>query len=155
MPRKRKTQKPMTAGLEAGASYGQVGENLTSQNPSAGGIPLPQDRAVPTPGSPAPAPTGAGPVAPSGGLPPQGVTGALPLEAAQNYTPDVTPLMAPGQGFGRPPQRLVSPDTKLRSADFLSRMASATGDPAIAAAARQLKASADATMNDSGMRFNG
>lgn len=138
MPRKRKTQKPMTAGLEAGASYGQVGENLTSQNPSAGGIPLPQDRTVPTPGSPAPAPTSAGPVAPSGGLPPQGATGALPLEAAQNFLPNVTPLTAPGPGFGRRRPPVVSIDNNVRSAQLLSKWADATGDPMIAAAASQM-----------------
>ena len=155
MPRKRRTQKPMTAGLEAGASYGQVGENLTSQNPNAGGIPLPQDRAVPTPGSPAPAPSGAGPVPPSGGSPPQGGAGALPLEAAQNFTPDITPLMAQGPGFGRPPERKINADSKFRSANFLSRLAASTGDAAIATAARQLKASADSAARDQGMQFNG
>ena len=138
MPRKRKTQKPMTAGLEAGASYGQVGENLTLQNPNAGGIPLPQDRAVPTPGSPAPAPMGAGPVPPSGGIPPQGGTGALPLEAAQNFIPDVTPLNAPGAGFGQPKPPMVSVDNRFRSAQLLRRWADATGDPIIVNAAGQM-----------------
>ena len=150
MPRKRKTQKPMTAGLEAGASYGQVGENMSAQDPNAGGIPLPQDRAVPTPGSPAPAPSGAGPVPLSGGSPPQGGTGALPLEAAQNFTPDIKSLTAPGQGFGRPKKPSINVDTKYRSATFLKRMANATSDPILAAAAEQLKASAD-----SGAQFNG
>ncbi len=138
MPRKRKTQKPMTAGLEAGASYGQVGENLTSQNPNAGGIPLPQDRAVPTPGSPAPAPSGAGPVPPSGGSPPQGGTGALPLEAAQNFMPNITPLTAPGPGFGRTRPPVVTIDNTFRSAQLLRKWANATGDPMIAAAASQM-----------------
>ena len=139
MPRKRKTQKPMTAGLEAGASYGQVGENLTAQNPNAGGIPLPQDRAVPPPGSPAPAPMGAGPVPPSGGSPPQGGTGALPLEAARNYVPDITPLTAPGSGFGKPPSRAVTVDNEYRSAELLRRWADATDNPTIAAAAQQMQ----------------
>jgi len=150
MPRKRKTQKPMTAGLEAGAAYGEVSDNLVAQNPNVGGIPLPQDRAVPTPGSPAPAPTSAGPVPPSGGSPPQGGTGALPLEAAQNYVPDIIPLTAQGKGFGRPQRRRISPDNNYRSAKLLERMAAASNDPVIASAAKQMKTAVNRQMMTDG-----
>ncbi len=139
MPRKRQTQKPMTAGLEAGASYGQVGENLTSQNPNAGGIPLPQDRAVPTPGSPAPAPTGAGPVPPSGGSPPQGGTGALPLEDATNFVPNVTPLTSPGRGFNAGAgavERDFTVDTV--ALDLVNSWAKVSDDPTLKLAAQQM-----------------
>ena len=140
MPRKRKTQKPMTAGLEAGASYGQVGENLTSQNPSAGGIPLPQDRTVPTPGSPAPAPTGAGPVPPSGGLPPQGGTGALPLplEDAQNFVPNLTPLTSPGRGFNAATGTPVDFSTETVALDLVRSWAKASDNPVLHVAAQQM-----------------
>ena len=130
----------MTAGLEAGASYGQVGENLTSQNPNAGGIPLPQNRTVPTPGSSAPVPSGAGPVPPSGGSPPQGGAGALPIEAAREFMPDVVPLTAPGRGLTPPPSVQAMPldHNTVNTANLLRDWARVTKDPAIEAAARQL-----------------
>ncbi len=134
MPRKRQTQKPVTAGLEAGASYGQVGENLTVQDPAQGGVPLPQTRGPsPTPPGAAPAPSGAGPVPPPGGA------GELPLEIARDYVPNITPLSAPGQGFGRPAPQIPIDDNQSRAASLLERWALATGDPAIALSADQLR----------------
>jgi hypothetical protein len=134
MPRKRQTQKPVTAGLEAGASYGQVGENLTVQDPAQGGVPLPQTRGPsPTPPGAAPAPSGAGPVPPPGGA------GELPLEAAQGFNPGLTPLTAPGAGLqqrGGPPPMA---DNKERAARLLETWAASSQDPAMARAAAQLR----------------
>lgn len=134
MPRKRQTQKPVTAGLEAGASYGQVGENLTVQDPAQGGVPLPQTRGPsPTPPGAAPAPSGAGPVPPPGGA------GELPLEAARGFLPDVTPLTAPGSGLSPMQQNpMVLDQNKNGSAELLAEWARVTHDPMIARAAAQL-----------------
>ena len=133
MPRKRKTQKPVTAGLEAGASYGQVGENLSVQDPAQGGVPLPQSRTSPTPGA-APAPSGAGPVPPPGGA------GELPLEAARNFLPDIAPLTAPGAGLAPTPANppLALDENIAGSARLLQEWAIATRNPSIERAAAQL-----------------
>ena len=137
MPRKRQTQKPVTAGLEAGASYGQVGENLTAQDPAQGGVPLPQSRNSPSPGA-APAPSGAGLAPPGAGLaPPPGGVGELPLAEAQGFNPGLTPLTAPGRG-GPPPIASLPRTNSSRSAALLSSWAKATGDPALQKAAIRL-----------------
>ena len=115
MPRKRRTQAAQTAGLEAGAAYGEVGENLAAQNPDQGGIPLPQAESV-APAGPAP----------------------LPVQQAQGFNPQTTPLLAPGQNI--PATRAVAPPTvNDRTSMLLQNWAEATGDPVIAEAAAQLR----------------
>ena len=126
MPRARKTQTPQTPGLEAGAAYGEVSDNLMAQN----AIPLPQK--PPVGGWPLPA-VAAAPQAP------QAPQAALPVDAARQFTPNITPLLAPGSNRPRPVP-MVGPTPKQKSAELLQSWASATGDPIIAAAASQLMA---------------
>ena len=126
MPRARKTQVPQTPGLEAGAAYGEVSDSLEAQQ----AIPLPQKQ----PG---------GQLA----LPPQAVAqppmqppvqpGPLPLEEAQAFTPQITPLTAPGQGTQRGISRRP-PTPNQEAALMLRDWGEATGDPALLEAAAQL-----------------
>ena len=116
MPRKRQNLAPQAPGMEAGAGYGEQGQNLAAQNPSTGGIPLP-DRSAP-PGAPPPPPP--------------------PVEQATSFTPGLTPLTAPG--MNRPTPRGMPPVTNTkRSAMLLKRWAQLSNDPRIAEAARRLE----------------
>ena len=126
MPRARKTQTPQTPGLEAGAAYGEVSDSLAAQSQ----MPLVQK----------------GPPGTTGGLeavpvplPTQASASPLPLDAARGFTPNITPLMAPGTGSATP-TRMGAPTSKQQSAKLLESWAAATGDPIIAAAASQLMA---------------
>ena len=120
MPRARKTQAPQTPGLEAGAAYGEVSDSLVAQSQ----MPLVQK----------------GPPGTTGGLEAVPVplpTQALPVEAARGFTPNITPLMAPGEN--RPlPTPMIAPTSKQRQAELLQSWAAATGDPIIMIAASQL-----------------
>ena len=124
MPRARKTQAPKSPGLEAGAAYGEVSDNIQAQQ----AIPLPQK-----------APVGGGPVPAIAATPqaPAAPQAALPVEAARGFTPQITPLLAPGEN--RPlPASMVGPTPKQRSGELLQSWAAATGDPVIMTAASQL-----------------
>jgi hypothetical protein len=124
MPRARKTQAPKSPGLEAGAAYGEVSANIQAQQ----AIPLPQKASVG--GGPSPA-ISAVPQAPAAQQAP------LPVEAARGFTPQITPLMAPGEN--RPlPTPMIAPTSKQRSSELLQNWAAASGDPIIMAAASQL-----------------
>ena len=116
MPRAKKTLSPETASMEAGASYGEVSDNIQAQQ----AVPLPDNRT-----SDYPAPNDQAQQAP------------LPLEAAQNFTPQITPLTAPGEN--RNSMRAAPEITPVqKSADLLRNWAAATGDPIMEMAARQL-----------------
>jgi hypothetical protein len=125
MVRPRKTQTPQTPGLEAGAAYGEVSDSLEAQK----AIPLPQKQ----PGGQLvlPEQVAAPPMQPP--APP----GPLPLAEAQAYTPQITPLTAPGtgvqQGIGR-----SMPTPNQEAALLLRNWGEATGDPALLEAAAQL-----------------
>ena len=84
MPRK---QKPQSPGLEAGSAYGEVQQNIQAQE----AIPLPQTNNLPAPVNQAPA-----------------TPAPLPVEAAQAFTPQITPLLAPGAGGIGSPQMLAA-----------------------------------------------
>ena len=117
MPRVRKNLAPQAPGMEAGAGYGEQGQNLAAQNPAQGGIPLP-DRSAP-PGAPPPPP--------------------LPVEQATSFTPGITPLTAPGLGNQQVAGTGMLPATNMeRAAGLLARWAEATGDPRIFEAAALL-----------------
>ena len=125
MPRVRKTQAPQPPGLEAGAAYGEVSDNLEAQQ----AIPLPQKQpggqlAVP---QQAAAPPMQPPVQP----------GPVPLAEAQAYTPQITPLTAPGRGIQRGVPR-QAPTPNQEAALLLRDWGQATGDPALLEAAAQL-----------------
>ena len=114
-----------TPGLEAGAAYGEVGENLAAMNAipiageePAGGVVTPQQANVPAVQAPAP-------------------PGPLPLEAATGYTPQVTPLTAPGRGITRGISR-PAPTPNQDAAVMLQNWAEAVNDPALVEAAIQL-----------------
>ena len=116
MPRAKKTLSPETPSMEAGASYGEVSDNIQAQQ----AVPLPDNRT-----SDYPAPNDQVQQAP------------LPLEAAQNFTPQITPLTAPGEN--RNSMRAAPEITPVqKSADLLRNWAAATGDPVMEMAARQL-----------------
>ena len=124
MPRVRRTQAPQTPGLEAGAAYGEVSDNLQAQQAiplpqkQAGEIALPQQANVPPVQVPAP-------------------PGPLPLEAATGYTPQVTPLTAPGRGtMGSVPRPVPTPNQE--AAETLRNWAEAVNEPAFVDAAIQL-----------------
>ena len=123
MPRARRTQAPQTPGLEAGAAYGEVSDNIQAQQ----AIPLPQKAAVGGGPMPAVAATPQAPAAPQ----------ALPVEAARGFTPNITPLMAPGENRSLPTP-MIAPTSKQRSGELLQSWAAATGDPIIMVAASQL-----------------
>ena len=123
MPQQR-TQPPQTPGLEAGAAYGEVSDSLAAQSQ----MPLVQK----------------GPPGTTGGLeavpvplPTQVSAGPLPLEAATGYTPQVTPLTAPGRGGMNIAPRLA-PTPNQDAAAMLQNWAEAVNDPALAEAAIQL-----------------
>ena len=124
MVRPRKTQPPQAPGLEAGASYGEVSDNLQAQQAiplpqkQAGEIALPQQANVPAVQAPA-------------------APGPLPLEAATGYTPQVTPLTAPGRGTARGISR-PAPTPNQDAAVMLQNWAEAVNDPAMVDAAIQL-----------------
>lgn len=124
MPRAKKTQTPRSPGLEAGAAYGEVSDNIQAQQ----AIPLPQKASVG--GGPSPA-ISAVPQAPAAPQAP------LPVDAARGFTPQITPLMAPGEN--RPlPAPMIAPTSKQRSSELLQSWAAASGDPIIMSAASQL-----------------
>lgn len=112
-----RVQQRETPSLEAGASYGEVGENRAAIN------------AIPIDGKP---PVGQV-EAPAFKPAPQG----NPLEAAAAYTPTVTPLAAPGAGGQVRPQRpMVAPDEE--TAQILTNWYEATGEQRFLDAAIQL-----------------
>lgn len=115
MPRAKKTLSPETASMEAGASYGEVSDNIQAQQD----VPLPDNRMSNNPvGAISPAP--------------------LPIEQAQDFQPQVTPLLAPGQNIPTP--QMIEPLTvQQRTASMLRNWADATGDQLIAEAALQLE----------------
>ena len=114
-----------TPGLEAGAAYGEVGENLAAMEAipiageePAGGVAMPQQANVPAIQPPAP-------------------PGPLPLEAASAYNPQITPLTAPGRGgLGGINRALPSPNQE--AAAKLRDWALAVNEPALEDAAIQL-----------------
>lgn len=122
MPRGKRTQPAQTPSMEAGASYGEVSDNLVAQNPDKGGIPLPQTRELGQAPAPASTPT----------------PGPLPVEQAQGFTPNITPLLAPGSGE-LSPQMMQPLTVQQRTGQMLENWAVATGDPLIAEAAAQLQ----------------
>ena len=63
--------------------------------------------------------------------------GPLPLEAAAGYTPQVTPLTAPGTGMARGVSRLA-PTPQEDAAQMLRNWAEAVNEPALVDAAIQL-----------------
>ena len=96
--------------MEAGAGYGEKGQNIAAQDPTQGGIPLPKGgyQVTQTPDGTVAA---ARPTEPS----------AAPLDVAQQWIPDVTPLTAPDD---RPDLGLLagSPPPGPRAATLISRM---------------------------------
>tara|TARA_B100000287_G_scaffold401385_1_gene421379 strand:+ start:660 stop:1052 length:393 start_codon:yes stop_codon:yes gene_type:complete len=127
MPRTRKN-----VGLEHGGDYGTVEAISDSMDPNKGGIPLPAENVAPM----QPAPTQPQRPAPPAVL---GTQQPLPIDAAQAFTPKVTPLDAPGQTWGAKPAMVRSaPTPKQRSASLLQDWAAASGDPVLAEAAVQL-----------------
>ena len=76
MPRAKKTLNPETTAMEAGASYGEVSENIQAQQD----IPLPDNRTSDNLISTDQTPVGQAP--------------GLPLDAAQQFPNTVTPLTA-------------------------------------------------------------
>ena len=129
MPRKRQN-----VGLEHGGDYGTVQSIADSMNPNMGGIPLAS-------GEVAPDLSGAGtPIVNNVPPPsPQVMNRPLPIEQAQAFKPQLTPLTAPGQGWANKPLPVENPLTvKQESAALLSTWAAATGDPILSEAAAQL-----------------
>ena len=129
MPRKRQN-----VGLEHGGDYGTVQSIADSMNPNMGGVPLQA-------GEVAPNLSGAGTPIVSNAPPasPQVMNRPLPIEQAQAFKPQLTPLTAPGQGWANKPLPVENPLTvKQESAALLSTWAAATGDPILSEAAAQL-----------------
>tara|TARA_A100001037_G_scaffold267474_1_gene260346 strand:+ start:294 stop:695 length:402 start_codon:yes stop_codon:yes gene_type:complete len=130
MPRKRQN-----VGLEHGGDYGTVQATADSMNPNKGGIPLGK-------GEVAPDLSGFETTAPTRSGPPQTTAVSqmpLPIEAAQAFTPKVTPLDSPGSTWGQQPptvSRGITP--KQEAAMMVASWADATGDPLLAEAAAQL-----------------
>lgn len=121
MVRARKNLQPQTPGLEAGAAYGEVSDSLEAQ----AAIPLQQGGGLAaTPQVNAPA--FEGPTA-----------RPLPLDAAKAYTPEITPLAAPGTGMTRGVPRLP-PTPNQEAAEMLRNWAEAVDEPAFTDAAIQL-----------------
>ncbi len=134
MPRSKKTQGAKAPGLEAGASYGEKSENLQAQNPNEGGIALPNmETKYDTTRTPD------GQVASAR---PQGVVDA-PLDLAQQWIPNVTPLTAaddrPDLGLTAGIQPQPMPGAQLgtysseRSNRLIKRLAMTTGNPNLTA----------------------
>ena len=119
MPRAKKTLNPETTAMEAGASYGEVSENIQAQQD----IPLPDNRTSDNLISTDQTPVGQAP--------------GVPLDAAQQFPNTVTPLTAPGQGIAKV-NRPLTIDNKMRAATLLNRWADVSDDPTIRAAAAQL-----------------
>ena len=113
-------------GLEAGAAYGEQGQNLMAQDPETG-VPLPDRR---TQGGPVSA------IAPSAPEP-GGPAPALPIDVAGNFPNTVTPLTAPGQGINQTSSP-VTISNEMRAAELLKQWADASGDPSVKNAASQL-----------------
>ena len=70
---------------------------------------------------------------------PQVMNRPLPIEQAQAFKPNITPLASAGQGWAGQPisvENVVTP--KQESAELLSTWAAATGDPILSEAAAQL-----------------
>jgi hypothetical protein len=129
MPRKRQN-----VGLEHGGDYGTVQATADSMNPNMGGVPLAEGEVAPDLGGAAP-PVVSNTPPPS----PQVMNRPLPIEQAQAFKPNITPLSSPGQGWARQPapvENVVTP--KQESAELLSTWAAATGDPILSEAAAQL-----------------
>lgn len=132
MPRTRQTQSPKAPGMEAGAGYGEQTQNIAAQDPEQGGIPLPQERktSFQTARTPDGSVAAARPMEPS----------AAPLEVAQEWIPDVTPLTAPDDRPDLPllagsPHRIDQPAKQLtlpsseRATRLIRRLAQTTGNP--------------------------
>ena len=91
MPRKRQN-----VGLEHGGDYGTVQATADSMNPNMGGIPLAAGEVAPDLGGAA-HPVVSNTPAPS----PQVMNRPLPIEQAQAFKPNLTPLDAPGNKWGQ------------------------------------------------------
>ena len=129
MPRKKQN-----VGLKHGGDYGTVQATADSMNPNMGGIPLAEGEVAPDLGGAAP-PVVSNTPAPS----PQVMNRPLPIEQAQAFKPNITPLDAPGNKWGQ--KRHVTrgePTVKQKSAELLNTWAAATGDPILSEAAAQL-----------------
>ena len=114
MPRKRQVP-----GLEAGTAYGQVSAQTDAMDESKGGISLEGGAAPELVGAPVPGPVPAlaAPAAPGPGV----------LEQAQAFTPNLTPLTAPGTGMSRGLSR-PPPTPNQEAADMLRQWAEASED---------------------------
>jgi hypothetical protein len=131
MPRKR--QEPAAQGMESGAGYGEKGENLAAQDESQGGIALPATRDT----TYRTAQTPDGTVVSA--RPEQQLE--APLDMAQQWIPNVTPLTAPddrpdlGLMAGSPRRLPVNPGQRLatksseRATNLIRRLAQTTGNP--------------------------
>lgn len=129
MPRSRQTQTPKAPGMEAGAGYGEQGENIAAQDPTQGGIPLPTG-GFQTAQTPDGTVAAARPTTPS----------AAPLDVAQQWIPDVMPLTAPddrpdlGLLAGSPrrveqPASMITTKSSPRATRLIRRLAQTTGNP--------------------------
>ena len=132
MPRSRQTQAPKTIGMEAGAAYGEKSENLAVQDPEQGGVGLPmmRDGGYQTARTPDGSVAAARPTEPSG----------APVDMAQQWIPDVTPLTAPDDRpdlglLAGSPRRMQQPASTLttksspRATRLIRRLAQTTGNP--------------------------
>ena len=120
MPRKRQHLAPQAPGMEAGAGYGEQGQNLAAQDPAQGGVPLP-DRSAPPGASPPP---------------------PLPVEQATSFTPGLTPLTAPGSGAApgsSVPQQAPPVTPSQQAAVLLRQWGQTTGDQRMLEAAVMLE----------------
>lgn len=132
MPRTRQTQTPKAPGMEAGAGYGEKGDNIQAQDESQGGIALPKSRTFET------ARTPDGSVASAR---PMEATTEAPLDMAQQWIPNITPLTAPddrpdlGLLAGSTRRRQQQPGKRLttksseRANSLIRRLAQTTGNP--------------------------
>jgi len=118
--------------MEAGAGYGEKGQNIAAQDPAQGGIALPQERTAgfQTARTPDGSVAAARPTEPS----------AAPLEMAQQWIPDVMPLTAPddrpdlGLLAGSPrriqqPASMITTKSSPRATRLIRRLAQTTGNP--------------------------
>ena len=128
MPRKKQN-----VGLEHGGNYGTVQATADSMNPNMGGIPLGANEVAPDlSGAEVPITSSAPPAAPTMASRP------LPIEQAQAFKPQLTPLDAQGKGWDVTPATPITITPKQESAELLSTWAAATGDPVLSEAAAQL-----------------